>query len=317
MLGRSYFVVDVFTDRVLAGNPLAVVMDAAGLTAERMRAIAGEFNLSETTFVERRPAEIERAEGVRVRIFTPQEELNFAGHPTLGTASVLRLKSPQVLAGDTVTLALNVGPAPVRFAGPTGGSMEPAGGSVPLFGEMTQRDPEFGAELDPREVARLIGLEVEDLDPGLPPQIVSTGAAFAIVALRTAHPLARLRVNHLEATAWLRERGARWFYVLGPSGDKPGGQQPAYRARMQFNGREDPATGSAAGCAISYLVLRGAVAAGARVHLRQGVEIGRPGDLFLTAHIQSVSLNAKATKVTDVRVGGSTVLGSKGRLFLP
>lgn len=294
MLELDYFVVDVFTTTALAGNPLAVVMNTAGLTTERMQAIAREFNLSETTFVARRPEAIEQAEGVRVRIFTTQEELNFAGHPTLGTAAILKFHAPEVMHEDTVTLALNVGPVPVCFA---------ADG---LFGEMTQPDPEFGAELDPFEVARLTGLAQQDLDPGLPPQIVSTGNPFAIVPLRSHEALARLKVNQEEATAWLRQRGARWFYVLGPAC----GEEPAWRARMQFYGGEDPATGSAAGPAIAYLVARGAVVAGKRIHLRQGVEIGRPSDLFLSAHMDSA-------KVTHVRVGGSTVVVANGRLFLP
>jgi len=302
-LELDYFIVDVFTDTVLTGNPLAVVMNTCGLSTERMQAIAREFNLSETSFIERRPAEVERAEGVRVRIFTTQEELNFAGHPTLGTASVLKLQAPETLVGESVTLALNVGAVPVQFAN----APESAGG---LFGEMTQRDPEFGEELDPREVARLIGLEVDDLDPALPPQIVSTGTAFAIVVLRSSEPLARLRVNQQEATPWLRERGARWFYLLGPIGEQAGSQQPEWRARMQFYGGEDPATGSAAGCAISYLVQRGAVASDQRIHVRQGVEIGRRSDLYLSAH-------ADSARTTDVRVAGSTVLVAKGRLFLP
>jgi PhzF family phenazine biosynthesis protein len=191
----DYFVVDVFTDKPLAGNPLAVVMNAVGLTTEQMQDIAREFNLSETTFIERRSADIERREGVRVRIFTTQEELSFAGHPTLGTASVLKVHAPETLLGDTVTLGLNVGAVPVRFAGDG------------LFGEMTQRDPEFGAELDATEVARLIGLELEDLDPALPPQVVSTGTAFAIVALKSHESLARLKVSQEEATEWLRGRG--------------------------------------------------------------------------------------------------------------
>ncbi len=274
----DYFVVDVFTDTVLAGNPLAVVMNSCGLATERMQAIAREFNLSETTFVERRAAEVEQAEGVRVRIFTTQEELNFAGHPTLGTASVLKLRAPETVRDETVTLALNVGAVPVRFA-------KPFEGHAGLFGEMTQRDPEFGAELDANEVARLTGLNLDDLNPELPPQIVSTGTAFAIVALRSHEALSRLRVNQQEATPWLRERGARWFYVLGPTGVHAGGQEPAYRARMQFYDGEDPATGSAAGCAISYLVQRGAVAAGQQIHVRQGVEI-RPDErlVSLRAH---------------------------------
>jgi trans-2,3-dihydro-3-hydroxyanthranilate isomerase len=289
-MNLDYFVLDVFTDRALAGNQLAVVMNPGGLSPELMQAIAREFNLSETTFVERRPAAIERDEGVRVRIFTTEEELPFAGHPTLGTASVLKLTAPETLADSTVTLALNVGPVPVRF--------EPGDS---LYGEMTQRDPEFGTLLDPAEVARLIGLDLSDLHP--PAQIVSTGTAFAIVALRSSDALARLRVNQEEACAWLRGQGARWFYVLGPTG----GLVPQWRARMQFNGGEDPATGSAAGCAIAYLVAHGMAAPAQRIHLRQGVEIGRPSDLFLSASLDSA-------RVTGVKVAGSTVLVATGKI---
>ena len=288
-----YSIVDVFTQQALQGNPLAVVMNTANLTTEQMQSIAREFNLSETTFVERRASTIEQREGVRVRIFTTQEELAFAGHPTLGTASVLRLDAPDVVVNGTVTLAQNVGPVPVRFSGDG------------LFGEMTQRDPEFGAELDAIEVARLCGFELVDLHPSLPPQIVSTGTAFAIVVLRSHIALARMQVNQREANEWLRARGARWFYVLAPTGE----ESPAWRARMQFNGGEDPATGSAAGCAISYLVKRGVVASGERVHLRQGVEMGRPSELYLSAQLHSA-------KVREVRVGGSTILVAKGKLFL-
>jgi trans-2,3-dihydro-3-hydroxyanthranilate isomerase len=298
----DYFVVDVFSATPLQGNQLAVVMNTCGLTTEQMQAIAREFNLSETTFVERRAAEVERTEGVRVRIFTTLEELRFAGHPTLGTACVLRANMPEAVQGDTVTLALNVGPVPVRFE-------QRDASSTGWFGEMTQRDPEFGAELDRKDVARLTGLAVDDLDPALPPQVVSTGTAFAIVVLRSGAALARLNVNQNEATAWLRERGARWFYVLGPDHDQNQGLAQ-YRARMQFYGGEDPATGSAAGCAISYLVARSAVPSNSRVHLRQGVEIDRPSELFLSAQRESA-------RVRDVRVAGSTVLVAKGQLFLP
>jgi trans-2,3-dihydro-3-hydroxyanthranilate isomerase len=305
MAELDYFIVDVFTNRALAGNPLAVVMNTCSLPTERMQAITREFNLSETAFVERRHDAIEQAEGVRTRIFTTQEELPFAGHPTLGTASVLKLHAPETMRDGVVTLRLNVGAVPVHFA------------AGDLFGEMTQREPEFSEELDPHDVARLTGLGVEDLDPGLPPQIVSTGTAFAIVVLRSAEPLARLRVNQQEAVKWLRERGARWFYVMGPAGERTDSPTPEYRARMQFYGGEDPATGSAAGCAISYLVRRGVTAAGKRVHVRQGVEINRPSDLYLSARIQNETSEAQSARVTDVRVAGSTVLVARGRLFLP
>jgi trans-2,3-dihydro-3-hydroxyanthranilate isomerase len=303
--GRSgvaldYFIVDVFTSEALKGNPLAVVMNTAGLTAERMQAIAREFNLSETTFVERGPEEAERREGVRVRIFTTQEELNFAGHPTLGTASVLRLLDAG--EGGTVKLKLNVGVVPVKF------SNGEALGAV--RGEMTQPDPEFGAELEAGKVARLAGLQADDLDPALPPQVVSTGTAFAIVPLKSVEALSRLKVNHEETTPWLRERGARWFYVLAPESVQDENGAKCWRARMQFYNGEDPATGSAAGCAISHLVGRGAVAGGETIRLSQGVEMGRPSLLLLSARRID-------GRVTDVRVGGSTVLVAKGRLFQP
>lgn len=290
----SYHIVDVFTETALKGNGLAVVLDTVGLATERMQAIAREFNLSETTFIQRREAAIEKQDGVRVRIFTTQEELPFAGHPTLGTASVLKLVAPGTLEGDTVRLALKVGPVPVRFR------------AEGLFGEMTQRDPEFGAVLQPETVARLTGLAPEDLHASVPPQVVSTGTAFAIVALSSHEPLARLRVDQEAATSYLRKHGGRWFYVLGPTG----GETPAWRARMQFYGGEDPATGSAAGCAISFLVGHGLAPPGRKIHVQQGVEIGRRSDLFLAADLVS-------GRVTNVRVGGSTVPVAKGELFLP
>jgi len=289
----EYHIVDVFTSTPLQGNGLAVVFDTAGLSTDRMQAVAREFNLSETTFIQRRDPAIEKREGVRVRIFTTQEELPFAGHPTLGTASVLKQQVPELLNGGSIRLALNVGSIPVRFKPGT------------LFGEMTQRDPEFLDQLDRAEVAHLCGLGIDDLHPISSPQVVSTGTAFAIVALSSHEALSRLRVDQDAATPYLREHGGRWFYVMGPTGR----EAPAWRARMQFYGGEDPATGSAAGCAISYLVGHGIVEAGRQIHVQQGVEIGRTSDLFLAA-------DAVESKVSNVRVAGSTVPVAKGTIFL-
>lgn len=314
----SYFVLDVFSAKRLAGNALAVVINPGLLTPEMMQAIARETNLSETTFVERRDSAIEKSEGVRVRIFTTEEELPFAGHPTLGTASLLRTIAPECVVNDVVTLALNVGPVKVKF--------EPRADVAPEWpvkGEMTQRDPEFGAILDAEEVAHLTGLSVEELDSTAPVQAVSTGTGFAIVALKSANSLARLRVRQDESGAYLRARGARWFYVLGPEDDSAAGSGAAglvWRARMQFNGGEDPATGSAAGCAISHLVRYGLVKPDVTIHVRQGIEILRPSDLYLTAGVRESITNgnlvADSRQVTNVRVGGSTVLVAKGELFL-
>ena len=269
----DYFVVDVFTETPLAGNPLAVVMNTCGLTTEQMQAIAREFNLSETTFIERRSAEVERAEGVRVRIFTTQEELPFAGHPTLGTASVLKMHGAGDSAGDTVTLALKVGPVPVRFTP----------GSRRCNSDLWRDDAERAG------VWRGTGRGGSGSAPGSGPRRPGPGAAAASGFYRSAvcdcGAADRRGVGAAQSESGCGHgvaARARSEMVLRPraglstktkSGTK-------YRARMQFYGGEDPATGSAAGCAISYLVARGAAPSGTRVHVRQGVEIGRPSDLL-------------------------------------
>src|SRR5690242_19521800 len=153
---------DVFTSKPLEGNPLAVVQDATGLSDSEMQAIAREMNLSETTFIFPRDAATERERGVRVRIFTVQEELPFAGHPTLGTGFFLRGSS----GASEVKLDLNVGTIPVKFEERSG---------QPVFGEMTQRDPEFGTIHDRRKIADVSGIPIEDISEDVPIQTVSTG----------------------------------------------------------------------------------------------------------------------------------------------
>ena len=171
-----------------------------------------------------------------------------------------------------------------------------------MYSEMKQLDPMFGATHDVATIAPLLGLNVEDLAEQAP-QTVSTGMGFCITVLRSLEALARLRVDAVASDRYLRGSDAKFFYTLAP---EDGG---VWRARMQFYNGEDPATGSAAGCAISYLVQRGFCAPGERLHLRQGVEMRRPSDLY-------VSANLTDGKVSEVRVGGSTVPVAKGRLFL-
>jgi trans-2,3-dihydro-3-hydroxyanthranilate isomerase len=295
----EYTVLDVFAERALEGNQLAVFHDARGLSDAQMQALARETNLSETAFVlPSEDPEEDRREGVRVRIFTTEEELPFAGHPTLGTSSWLHLNHPPVRGAETVTLRLKVGPIPVRF--------EPSAlGEVAVYGTMRQRDPEFGSEHDPAEVARILGMAVEDLLPGYRPQTVSTGNAFCIVAIKSVEALGRLDIPHREATAWLRERGIRWFYCIAPEPETNG-----WRARMQWHSGEDPATGSAAGPCIAWLVRTGLAPSGLPMTLRQGVEIQRPS--LLTVQAKNLG-NA----VTDVFVAGRTIPVAAGRFLLP
>src|SRR6266576_2458027 len=171
--GRRFEVVqmDVFASRPLEGNQLAVFTDARGLSDEEMQALAREMNLSETTFIIPRDAAVERERGVQVRIFTTQEELPFAGHPTLGTATVLRRNKEA-----KIELDLRVGKIPVTFE---------ERGSEPAFGEMVQRNPEFGAIHKASDIAAIAGLNPEDFESDLPIQTVSTGMAFMIAPLKS------------------------------------------------------------------------------------------------------------------------------------
>src|SRR5205085_11090599 len=137
----SFIKLDVFTRRPLQGNQLAILTDARGLTSAQMQAVAREMRLSETTFILPRDRAIEKKRGIKVRIFTPEEELPFAGHPTLGTAFVLRDRGGKK---DDVLLDLQVGSIPVTFSKRNGA----------VFGEMQQRDPEFGVTHSPDAVAR-------------------------------------------------------------------------------------------------------------------------------------------------------------------
>jgi trans-2,3-dihydro-3-hydroxyanthranilate isomerase len=139
--GFHFAQLDVFAAQRFAGNPLAVFFDGRGLTDAEMQSIAREINLSETSFVLPREAAVEKERGIRVRIFTVQEELRFAGHPTLGTAFALRGSTN----AEEITLELNAGRVPVRFEAISG---------QPVFGEMTQLEPKFGAQHDREAVVR-------------------------------------------------------------------------------------------------------------------------------------------------------------------
>jgi trans-2,3-dihydro-3-hydroxyanthranilate isomerase len=293
----QYSILDVFAERALEGNSLAVFHDGRGLSDERMQAIARETNLSETTFVIPGNPEIEREVGVRVRIFTTEEELPFAGHPTLGTATWLYLNHPTLRGADSLTLKLNVGPIKVWF--------DQTERQAGVQATMQQNDAVFGSQYDPAEVAGVIGIAPEDLLAGYAPQTVSTGNAFCVVALRSVQALNRLSIPQREAIVWLRERGIRWFYVIAPVE----GQDRLWRARMQWAAGEDPATGSAAGPCIAWLVKNGLAASGIEVVIEQGVEMQRPSRITVQATKQGEA-------VTKIRVAGRTIPVAEGRLFL-
>src|SRR5438094_8254115 len=195
-MSRSYEFVqlDVFTRKPLTGNPLAIFTDASGLTDQEMQALAREMNLSETTFILPREPQVEAQKGKRVRIFTVEEELPFAGHPTLGTALYLyaSASAPDSKASAEITLDLKVGKIPVRFtANSENAGRDRVDGQV--FGEMRQRDPEFGATFSREEVARVIGIAVDEISSEWSIQAVSTGLTFTIVPFRNQQALSDLK----------------------------------------------------------------------------------------------------------------------------
>jgi trans-2,3-dihydro-3-hydroxyanthranilate isomerase len=294
---------DVFTQTPLAGNPLAIFPDARELTDAEMHALAREMNLSETTFILPRDVATEAREGKKVRIFTVEAELPFAGHPTLGTALYLyasKSKKPAEIALD-----LKAGKIPVRFTA----SSENAGGDRvdgQVFGEMRQRDPEFGTPLSRDDVARVIGIAVNEIPSEWPIQPVSTGLTFTIVPFRNRHTLSDLKFSYIQAAEFLRNSSANFFYFLCP--ERREGRLEA-RARMFFYGGEDPATGSAAGCAASWMVQHGVANSDEQVVIRQGIECRRPSEM----HVRAAR---ERERVTNVHVGGYAVEILRGTVIL-
>lgn len=288
----KFITLDVFTRNRLEGNQLAVFTDARGLSDAEMQSIAHEMNLSETTFIFPRAANIEKKHGVKVRIFTIWEELPFAGHPTLGTAFALR-GSRNV---REIVLDLKAGKVPVCF--------EPRDGAV--FGEMRQLDPVFGDIYDCDEVASVLGISAEEIDRSLPIQTVSTGVPFCMVPFRKLSTLKSLGFSWSRAEAYLRDKDSKFFYLVTRETE---GTKATLHARMVFYNGEDPATGSAAGCATAWAVEHGVLPPGKQGMIEQGIEIKRPSQIYIRA-------DRRRGKVADVRVGGYVAEVTRGELVL-
>jgi trans-2,3-dihydro-3-hydroxyanthranilate isomerase len=293
---------DVFTSVPLEGNQLAVFTDGRSLSDAEMQALAKEMNLSETTFILPRDATTEREHGVRVRIFTVDEEMPFAGHPTLGTAMVLRNDTVRHEAlgsngaAEEIALDLNVGRIPVRFS---------TRDNLP-FGVMTQRDPEFGAKHSREDVARAAGLAVDDIADDLPIQTVSTGNAFAIVPLKSLAVLQKLSPTWANMKAYLDKSGAKFFYFVSRETVNP---EAKLQSRMIFYNGEDPATGSAAGPCAAWAVQYGVVPPDEQALMEQGLEMKRRSRIFFSA-------GRDGGKIVNVRVGGHVVEVVRGEAFL-
>jgi trans-2,3-dihydro-3-hydroxyanthranilate isomerase len=219
------------------------------------------------------------------------EELPFAGHPTLGTAWVLR----GISGADEIALDLKVGKVPVRFSTENG---QP-------FGEMRQRDPEFGQIHSREDVARALGLSIDDIADDVPIHSVSTGMMFVVVPIRKLATLQKLSFNYSRAVEYLAKTDGKFLYFVSRETVDPTAR---LHARMIFYNGEDPATGSAAGCTAAWMAKHGVAKSDERVLIEQGIEANRPSRIFVRAEKNS-------DRVVNVRVGGQAVEVARGELF--
>lgn len=289
MPNPTFYIVDVFAEQKYAGNQLAVVRGTADLTDDRMQSIAAEMNYSETTFV---LSDEERDGGYDVRIFTPEYEVPFAGHPTLGTAHVIGRE----IVGrsvERVTLNLKAGRIPVTL------------GEVSW---MQQLPPAFGETLDPTRLSRVLGLARDDLGGRYPVQEVSTGLPAIVVPLNDLDALERCRVDREQYFELVEGMEAKNVFVFCPEPHEEGNDLAARMFADYYGVPEDPATGSAAGCLGGYLVEHGYFGKDSiDVRLEQGYEIGRPSLLYLRAE--------KGEDEIGVSVDGKVQMVARGELL--
>jgi trans-2,3-dihydro-3-hydroxyanthranilate isomerase len=300
---------DVFTELPFMGNQLAVIPDAGGLTDGEMQAIAREMNYSETTFVS--PATDIKAIR-KVRIFTPETELPFAGHPTIGTTFAL-VNEKVVRSGDVlpIYLELGIGTIPIDLF---------FEGEQLSFVWMHQPVPEFAVWQGSREkLLESVGLGPQDLAPDLPIERGSAGVPFVYVPLRTTEALQRAQPgNAAMLRAALGEDNAHaGLYLFSCEFNQAAAGTPIVRTRMfgpALGVAEDAGTGSAAGPFAVYLLRHGITRPSrdgdVSIQIEQGVEMGRP------CHLRS-SLTCEEEAVRDVRVGGEAVLVAEGTIFVP
>lgn len=294
----KYLQYDVFTDEPLAGNQLAVFVDGRGVAPERMQRMAREMNFSESTFI--LPAERPDTD-VRMRIFTPANEMPMAGHPTIGSTFALAHAGVITPGSSRFVFGLGVGPTPV--------DLEWQGDAL-TFAWMTQLPPTFGAPVANRDaVARAIGLTAGDLVADLPIQSVSCGVPFLLIPVRDRERVDRAVTDASACKRLQQETGLALplflFSFTAPA---------AVHSRMfapDFGVAEDPATGSASGPLGCYLVEHRLVAGEAArgVVSLQGVAMGRPSRIH-------IAVAGVPGAITEVKVGGRAVLVARGEFLV-
>lgn len=290
----DFYIVDVFAQNRYAGNQLAVFTQAADLTPAQMQQIAREINFSETTFILGEAA----SGGYDVRIFTPVEELPFAGHPTLGTAYVLQR---QIITEPikSVTLNLAVGQIPVQLD-------YDGAATIPERLWMQQNPPQFGPIFAADDLAPVLGIDTAAIDQRFPVQVVSTGLPFILVPLQSRLALQQIQIDLARYYALIAKTEAKAIFVFCPEATSPEQQFSARMFAAALGIPEDPATGSANGCLAGYLVQhRYSDVDQIDVQVEQGVAMGRPSVIYLRA--------ARQPEAITVQVGGQVILVAQGQ----
>lgn len=287
-----FFVTDVFTSKRYGGNPLATFVDCESLSAQEMQQIAKEINFSETTFITSRQP---KNGCYDVRIFTPNAEVDFAGHPTLGTAYIIRNKL-RLEHSNEISLNLRIGKIPVTFT-------EPTDSKSILW--MQQMAPQFGKRLDANTLMRVLGIERPDIDENFPVEEVSTGFPTLVVPLKNLAALKRVKINKDKYFALMNDAWAKIILVFSPEGYE-NNQNLSVRVFADYYGiAEDAATGSSNGCLAAYLArYKRFGSSSIEVCVGQGYEMGRPSTLLLRAHENNTGI--------EVFVGGSVVEIAEG-----
>jgi trans-2,3-dihydro-3-hydroxyanthranilate isomerase len=292
MARATYYILDVFAEKRYAGNQLAVFRNVEGIDDAEMQQIARETNFSETTFI---MSDQQENGSYRVRIFTPGEEVPFAGHPTLGTAFLIQQEIVRQPVKEIV-LDLKVGLITVSFNYVNG---------KPDIMWMRQKSPTFGAVLRAADIVKAIGLSEDDIDLRFPIQEVSTGMAAMIVPLKNLNSLQRARVDRKQFLEVVANIEAKNIFIFCPESHS-GGSDFSVRCFAEFYGiTEDPATGSANGCFAGYLAKHRYLGSEkVNVQVEQGYEIGRPSLLYLESSAQGEKI--------DVSVGGRAMMIARG-----
>ena len=287
-----FYVVDVFAERKYAGNQLAVFANAGGVPARTMQKIARETNFSETTFIR---SNKENNGGWDVRIFTPEEEVPFAGHPTLGSAYIIQQMLMRRKVNE-VRLNLKVGQIPVQFK---------YQGKNPSLLWMKQNAPIFGKRFDAGKTAKALGLKSTAIDRRVPVQEVSTGLPFIIAPLKSLDAVRRAIMNTPDFKSLLKGAKARCILIFCPRTYYKDNDLNVRVFAPFYGVPEDPATGSANGCLAGYLVKNRYFGTDViSVKVEQGYEIGRRSRLYLKAR--------KTKGKIEVLVGGKVRLVAKG-----